>query len=85
MSNLYTMDTEEPKDRTYSAHEQSWKDRLIKDLLHDHRENLRAEDVRHRETDSDSFQNALEKPSTLRQHAHIPSIALLIPISFSVS
>ena len=53
------------QNRTHSAHEQSWKDRLIEDLLHDHRENLRAKDVGHRETDSNSYRNALENPSII--------------------
>jgi hypothetical protein len=41
--------------KTHSTHEQSWEDWLIKDLLHDHRKDLGAEDIRHRETDSDGY------------------------------
>ena len=46
--------------KAHSAHEQRRKDRLIENLLHDHGENLRAENVCHRETDSDGYK---EKPS----------------------
>ena len=75
--------------KAHSAHEQRRKDRLIEDLLHDHGENLRAENVCHRETDSDGYKESYQKQRTRRLGTiittHVPSMALLIPISFSVS
>ena len=41
--------------KAHSPHEQRRKNRFIENLLHDHSENLRAENVCHRETDSDGY------------------------------
>ena len=72
--------------RSYSPHKQKRYHWLIHNLLHHNGENFRPKNIRHRETNGDSWVDQyLVRYSRVVEQTDLPSFALLRPISFSDS